>query len=320
MKAAVLHQLGSAPVFGDFASPTMQEGTALFRVKATSIKQLDLAKAAGTHYTTYPALPVVVGFDGVGTLANGERVYAMGITGMMAEEVLVRQGSGIPIPAGLSDALAAALPNALIGSDAALLHRAQMQPGATVLVVGATGATGMVAVQVAKLRGAGRVIAMGRNAAMLERLKGLGADETISLAQDDASVIAQLQQVYQSAPIDVVLDYLWGNPVALILEALSKMTIQRSLKVVTIGQMAGATIPLSSGVLRSKKIELLGSGIGSLSMEEFGRYLKQDMPKMLDAAAAGKLQMDLEVLPLEQVAEAWATAAKTSKRIVLAVD
>jgi len=317
MKAAILHKPGTIPQYQDFPSPTAGGGHVLLRMRASSIKQLDLSKAAGTHYTGYAELPTAVGVDGVGTLPSGKRVYAMGITGMMAEEATICDNGWTLVPEGLSDALAAALPNALIGSDAALLHRARLQPGATVLVNGATGATGMVAVQVAKLRGAARVIATGRNAAMLKRLKNLGADETISLAQDDAAIVAQLQELYALSPIDIVLDYLWGTPISLMLEALSKVGIQRSVKVIAIGQMAGATIALHSGILRSKKIELLGSGIGALSMEEFGRYLKMDMPHMLDAAAAGKLKMDIEAVPLSDVANAWAEAAKSTKRIVL---
>ncbi len=317
MKAAILHTPGTIPQCEDFPSPTVGSGHTLIHMRAASIKQLDLSKAAGTHYTNYTKLPTAVGFDGVGDLPGGGRVYALGITGMMAEEALIRNSGGTPIPEELSDALAAALPNALIGSDAALLHRAHMQSGATVLVNGATGATGMIAVQVAKLRGAKKVIATGRNAAMLERLKSLGADETISLEQDDATVVAQIQEVYATTPIDIVLDYLWGMPLSLILEGLSKVGIQQTVKVIAIGQMAGATIPLSSGILRSKKIELLGSGIGALSMEEFGSYLKADMPQMLEAAAAGKLEMDIEEVPLHDVSQAWDRAGKSSKRIVV---
>lgn len=320
MKAAILHKTGTVPQYQDFPSPVAGGGHVVVRMKAASIKQLDLSKAAGTHYTGYAELPAAVGVDGVGMLPGGERVYAMGITGMMAEEAVIRSNGWTAVPEGLSDALAAALPNALIGSDAALLRRAHMAAGATVLVAGATGTTGMVAVQVAKLRGAARVIAVGRNAEMLERLKTLGADETISLVQDDAAIIAQLQEVYALSPIDTVLDYLWGHPLSLILEALSKVGIQRTVKVITIGQMAGATIALHSGILRSKKIELLGSGIGALSMEEFGHYLKADMPHMLYAAAEGKLEMDIEVLPLSDVAKAWENAAKATKRIVLMMD
>jgi len=318
MKAAILHQLGTMPTYEDFPQPIAEnDQQVLISVRAASIKQLDLLKASGKHYTQYPSLPTAVGVDGVGVLDDGQRIYAMGVTGMMAQQALVMKNRWVNLPEGIDDALAAALPNALIGSDAALRYRAKIKPGHTVLVNGATGATGMIAVQAAKFHGASIVIAMGRNQATLQHLKTIGADEVISLEQTDEAIIKQIEAIYERTQIDIVLDYLWGHPVELILQALKNVKTHQHTKIVTVGEMAGASVSLESGILRSKDIEFIGSGIGSLSQQTIGEYMQQHLPTMFQAAAEGKLQMELEVIPLADVTSAWAKAARSGKRIVI---
>lgn len=316
MKAAVLHQTGTIPRYEEYPTPQPQnDGQVLIQVQASSIKQLDRSKAAGTHYTTYATMPTVVGVDGAGVLADGTRVYAMGITGMMAEQALASAQSLVNLPYGLDMITAAALPNVLLGSDAALRYRARIQKGDTVLVNGATGITGKVAVQVAKILGADKVIATGRNEAMLKELKALGADETISLRRTDDEILSRLVDINTDHHINIVLDYLWGHPMTLILKAL-QVSKQGSTRVVTVGEMAGATIELPSGILRSSQIELLGSGIGSIPMNEIGAYMKNVMPEMLAAAAAGRLRIDTTVYPLKDIATAW-QANNSGKRVVI---
>lgn len=318
MKAAVLHQLGTIPTYDDFPQPIAEnEQQVLIAVRAASIKQLDLLKASGRHYTQYASLPTVVGVDGVGVLDNGQRVYAMGVTGMIAQQALVMKNRWVKLPEGIDNALAAALPNALIGSDAALRYRAKIKPGHTVLVNGATGATGMIAVQAAKFHGASTVIATGRNQATLQHLKTLGADETISLEQPDEAIINQIEAIYERTQIDIVLDYLWGHPIELILQALKTVKTHQHTKIVTVGEMAGASISLESGILRSKDIEFIGSGIGSLSLPMIGEYMQQHLPTMFQAAAEGKLRMAIEEVNLADVTNAWAKAARSGKRIVV---
>ena len=320
MKAAVLHQLGAIPTYDTFSTPIADnDQQVLISVKAASIKQLDLLKASGTHYTQYASLPTVVGVDGVGVLDTGQRVYAMGITGMMAEQALVTKDRWIPVPDGLDEAVAAALPNALLGSDAALRHRARVKKGDTVLVNGATGTTGMMAVQVAKHHGATTVIATGRNPAALQKLRELGADEVVSLQQSDEAIIDKLKALYELTPFDIVLDYLWGHPIELILSALKTVKNPRFTRIVTVGEMAGASISLESGLLRSRDIEFIGSGIGSLSMQAIGSYMQRDMPAMLELAAAGQLTIDIDTVPLSTVEQAWAKAAKSGRRIVVTI-
>ena len=320
MKAAVLEQVGTLPTYTDFAQPTPENDQQVrISVRAASIKQLDLSKAAGRHYTQYDTLPTVVGVDGVGVLDDGRRVYAMGITGMMAEQALIARNRWTLLPDNLDDALAAALPNALVGADTALRHRAHIKKGDTVLVNGATGSTGMMAVQLAKYHGAATVIATGRNQAALEKLTELGADEVVSLANPDEAVVEQLKAIYGRTPFNLVVDYLWGHPMELILSALKTITNHQHTRIVAVGEMAGATIKMESGVLRSRDIEFIGSGFGSLSPQIIGGYLQQSMPEMLQLAADGKLSLDIETLPLSNVSQAWQQATNASKRLVLTI-
>jgi NADPH:quinone reductase-like Zn-dependent oxidoreductase len=319
MKAAVLHQVGQLPKYDEMQDPTPKsDEQVVLHVKAAGVKQLDRSKASGKHYTSYPSLPTAVGTDGAGLLDDGTKAYAVGITGTIAEKALIGTHSWVPLPDNIDFAVAAALPNALLGSDAALLYRAKMKKGDVVLVNGATGVTGKVAVQIAKYRGASRVIATGRNEAVLEDLKKHGADEIIPLKQDDATIIETIKNIHQATPIDIVLDYLWGHPVELILAAVSKCK-PRLMKMVTIGEMAGSHVSLPSGILRSSQIELLGSGIGSIPHEDIIAYMKGQLPEIFKLAADDKLVTDIVTYPLAEVETVWATANDAGKRVVIMI-
>jgi NADPH:quinone reductase-like Zn-dependent oxidoreductase len=320
LKAALLHQLGTIPKFDTLPDPIpVNDQQTLITVKAAALKTLDKIKASGKHYLTYPSFPTAVGTDGAGILADGTKVYAMGLSGMMAEKALIAKGSGHVIPDGLDFETAAALPNALMGSDAALLFRGKIKKGDVVLINGATGVTGKVAVQMAKYRGASRVIVTGRNADTLFALKALGADDVISLQQTDAEFSQQLLAIQNANAIDIVLDYLWGHPMELILTSL-KSAKPHQVKVVTIGEMAGSTINLPSGFLRSSKIEILGSGFGSLSLDELDQYFKNELPKLFALAAEGHLKLDLITYPLKDIEEVWQKDLPAGKRIVIKME
>lgn len=318
MKAAVLHQLGTNPKFETINDPQPTSEQTIITIKAAAIKQLDKIKASGKHYTKYPYFPIAVGTDGTGILEDGTRIYASGITGMLAEKALVQKGNWTVLPDGISFETAAALPNALIGSDMALLYRAKMEAGQTILINGATGVTGKIAVQMAKYRGASRIIVTGRNETILNELKELGADEIISLQQNDATILEQLQNIHQTTPIDIVLDYLWGHPMELILQAF-KSSPPRKIKIVTVGEMAGTNISLPSGTLRSTQIELLGSGIGSLSMNEIATYMKEILPSVFELAANGKLIIDIELAKLKDIETIWTKQEQPGKRFVVTI-
>jgi NADPH:quinone reductase-like Zn-dependent oxidoreductase len=319
MKAAILHQLGTSPVYGDFPDPVPTEEQVLIHVKAASVKQLDKLKASGNHYTVYPQLPVPVGVDGAGTLEDGTRVYAMGISGMLAEKALIGRDNWVRIPDELDFETAAILPNALIGSDAALVYRARIEEGQVVLINGATGVSGKIAVQVARYRGASRVIVTGRNPEILEELvTSFGADEVISLQQDDDAIINHIKTIHGQTPIDVVLDYLWGNPTELLLRALKDLP-PRKIKIVTIGEMAGPTIDLPSGILRSTMIELIGSGIGSISREELAEYMSGSLPTLFRLAAEGRLRTAFETGDLKDIESLWEKASAPGTRMVIRI-
>lgn len=323
MKAAVLHQLGQAPKYEDFRDPTpVDNDQAVITMKAAALKNIDKGRASGAHYAAYTQLPQVVGSDGVGMLPDGTRVFVMGLHGTMAEKSLVDRTRVIPLPAKIDDATAAALPNAILGAALALKYRSGMTPGKTVLVNGATGVTGKMAVQLAKHYGAARVIATGRNAGSLQSLITLGADELLSLAQEPPAFIRALQAIHSRTPIDIVIDYTWGSPVEWILDALKGGGLHSAyheIRLVTVGSMAGEQISLSSGILRSSAIEIRGSGFGSLSGEAFDRMNTEIVPEMMQLAADGKLRIDTEMVPLSSIEKTWNTHGKPGSRIVVVI-
>lgn len=260
----------------------------LVTVKAASVKNIDKLRAGGTHYASYKELPAIVGIDAVGLLADGTRIYAQGIAGTIAEKALVRRGSYIVLPAGLDDITAAALPNALYGSAMAILYRAKMQKGDVVLINGATSVTGQMAVQMVKYYGASKIIVTGRNMVILEKLRALGADEIISLEQDDPSLLKSIKDLHARNPISIVIDYLWGHPIEVILAALKGGGINHiptRTRIVSVGSVAGGVISLPSDTIRSSDIEILGSGIGSFSADELKKYGTEILPALFQMAA-----------------------------------
>jgi NADPH:quinone reductase-like Zn-dependent oxidoreductase len=322
MKAAVLYQLGQPPRYADFDEPVpVNEEQLLVTIKAAAIKNLDKGRASGVHYASYKQLPVVVGVDGVGALQNGTRIYAFGLTGMIAEKALISSKSYVKLPDGISDVTAAALPNGVIGAGAALRLRAKLAKGETVLINGATGVTGMLAIQIAKHYGAKKVIAMGRNEHVLQTLHALGADEVISLKQEEEQILHRLAAIHSSTPIDVVIDYTWGHPAELILQSLKGNSVSaftHRVRYVTVGGMAGDKISLSSNILRSSAIEILGSGLGSLSEGDIAKIYSDLLPEMLQLAADGKLKIETVTAPLKDVESAWNMDAG-SKRVVIVI-
>lgn len=321
MKAAVLHQFGHPPKYEDFPNPVPQNAEQiLITVKAASIKNLDKGRASGKHYASYTELPAIVGFDGVGVLKDGTRIYAQGITGMIAEKALIAKNRYTVLPDKIDDATAAALPNAVLGSAMALRYRAGIKKGDVVLINGATGVTGQMAVQVAKYYGASTIIATGRNTASLEKLKTLGVDNIVSLRQEDEAVINQLKEIHTSTPVDIVIDYLWGHPLEMIITTLKGSrinTITKNMRIVTVGSMAGENINLASGALRSSAIELSGSGLGSLSMQDLQQFSADVLPEMFQLAAEGKLTIAIENTTLENIETAWQQEVSPGKRLVV---
>lgn len=323
MKAAVLHKLGESPRYEDFPDPIPQnENQVLISVKAASVKNLDKGRASGMHYAKHTNLPEVVGIDGVGITADGKRVYAPGLTGMIGGKALIDKNRFVMVPDGLDDATAAALPNTGLGAAVALRYRAAMQAGEVVLINGATGVTGRVAIQMARHYGAKVVIATGRNPESLKTLGDLGADKVISLLQDDEAIINAIKEIHAATPINVVIDYTWGHPAELILAALKGGGVNHvssRVRYVTVGSMAGEKIALASDILRSSAIEILGSGIGSVSHQEMRKLQTDIIPEMMQLAADGKLRMDTVQVPLRDIETAWQQKVDPGKRLVVLI-
>jgi len=320
MKAAVLRALGHPPRFEDFPDPVPEPGEVIVHIKAASIKNIDKSMARGTHYDSYSQLPAIVGIDGVGVLEDGTRVFCGGVRrpyGMMAEQAAVSRQRCVPVPAGLDDADAAALPNPALSSWLPLVWRAQLKPGETVLILGATGVAGKLAVQISKIMGAGRVVAAGRNELILKSLHDIGADATISLNLPDHELSAAFAREAQKGNFDVILDFLWGHPTEVVLNVLTGHDFNRvSLRnrLVEIGEMAGPTIALHAESLRSSGVEIYGSGGGGIIPP---KAIFETLPKVWELAIAGKLRIDVERVPLSDIENAWQRQDAHGRRIVV---
>lgn len=322
MKAAVVFEKGSIPQYADFPEPEVQENEILVSVKAASIKNLDRARAGGNHYSTenQEHQPTVIGTDGAGYLENGNKVYFFSKKGTVSEKAAADKKMIIPIPEELDFSLAAALPNAVMGSAMALKFKAGLRPGNTVLINGATGITGRIAVQIAKIYGAGRVIVTGRNEKSLESLLELGADEVISLKLDDHDFKQKIKEAHQETPIDIILDYIWGHSVEMILSAFKgDGTFSHKTKLVTIGGMSGDTIQLSSQILRGTDIQISGSGLGSWTKEESALLFSEIIPEMYQAAVEGKIKMETEEVDIKNIEAVWNAEIQSGKRLVIRI-
>lgn len=318
MKAAVVEAFDRPPRYTEFADPLAGDGEAVVQVTAAGLHQIVRALAGGRHYGSSGVLPFVPGVDGVGRLADGRRVYfgaARPPFGTFAELSITRPWMCVPLPEALDDATAAALANPAMSSRAALM-RARFVAGESVFILGATGVAGRLAVQVARRLGARHVTAAGRNPRALARLGALGADTVISLAQDEAALLDACRAAIAEAKADVVLDYLWGRPAEVLLQAMARTGLSHTaprVRYVQIGNMAGATIELAAAALRSSGLELLGSGFGSASLED----LIKAVGEVFAEAAVQPFEIAVKALRLAEIGQAW-DATEDGSRLVFA--
>jgi len=323
MKAAIVYERGGMPQYADFPEPVVQhDNELLIAVKAAAIKHVDKSRASGYHYSSAddPGHAKVIGGDGVGLLEDGTRVFAFGVSGMMAEKAIIEKNRMVKLPDGIDDITAAALPNAVAGSAMALRFRAGIKQGETVLINGATGFTGKIAIQVARHYGAKRIIATGRNEQSLQSLLALGADEVISLKQDDEKTLTRLKDIQANTPIDIVIDYLWGHTAELILASLKgKGSFTHKTRFVSIGALAGETIQLSAALLRSADLQLSGSGLGSWTKDEMEKLFTEIIPEMFQLAADKKLIAETVSVQLKNIEELWAMKSPDGKRLVVTI-
>jgi NADPH:quinone reductase-like Zn-dependent oxidoreductase len=258
---------------------------------------------------------MIPGVDGVGRLPDGRLVYFTAIDdawGTMAEQALIDVRRMVPLPENADVARVAAAMNPAMSSWVALRQRVQFQAGQDVLVLGATGNAGQLAVQIARLFGADRIIAAGRNAGRLAMLPAAGATRTVSLDGDPEVVARELGQT--ASEVDVVIDYLWGEPATAAMTAIITARADRAKPPtwIEIGSIAGPAAQVPSAALRAARLTIVGSGQGSVSARE---YLAE-LPALAEAITAGALNAEARVMPLADVESAWAVTG-TTQRIVL---
>ncbi len=318
MQAAVVNVPGQAPKYQSFPEPVAQDGEALVHVRAAGLHPIVKALASGSHYASEGAGhgPAVPGVDGVGILDDGSRAYFGFVRkpwGTMAERAAAPLKMCIPVPDGLDDVTAAAIANPGMSSWVTLKGRAGLAPGETVLVLGATGVAGQLAIQTARILGAKRVIAAGRN---VEAIAAADVDAVVALGQPEDAV-REAFAAEAAAGIDVVIDYLWGRPTELLLEALAKgfkAEATHKTRLVEVGDSAGKTITLPGATLRSIDLTLLGSGFGAAPLDR----ILATISTLFGMVAAGTLKVAVEPVPLAEVETAWDRAEK-GRRIVFTV-
>ena len=312
MRATVITELGRPPELADRPDPT---GEAIYEISAVSLNPIDVNVGAGRYFGGHPELPYIPGCEGVGRASDGTRVYlfddGLGLArdGLLAERQAAPADLGIPLPDGASDELAASCGIAGMAGWMPAAWRAPVREDDRVLVLGATGTVGLVAVQAAKLLGAQRVVAAGRNPERLKRAAELGADETVSLEEDD--LVAAFKEAAGGDGPTYIVDPLWGPPAVAAIQAAA-----RGWRLVQIGQSAGGEVPLASAAIRGKMGEIYGYTDFAVPKNEF----REQYLRLVGHAAAGEIVLDIETYPFERAAEAWERQASGAHtKIVVSV-
>ena len=297
MRAAILREYDATPELGEFDDPTSGDGAVVADVLAAGLNPVDIRKAAGVFpLAPKPPLPSVAGWEGVARLEDGSRVYFVDPPpphGALAERTLVDPSATHPVPEGVDDGVAVALGIAGLAGWLALTWSAKLREGESVLVLGATGTVGQVAVQGAKLLGASRVVAAGRNESALARAAELGADATVQLGGED---LAERFKEAAGDGFDVIVDPLWGEPGVAAMEASKRFT-----RHVALGQSAGMHASVSVATVRNKPVTIIGHTNYAIPFED----QQAAYVEMCEHAAAGRLTADVEATPLDDVATAW---------------
>jgi NADPH2:quinone reductase len=310
VRAAIVREYGHAPELGEWDEPAGGEGQAVVEVLAGGLNPVDLRIASGTYITGPPPLPYVAGREGAGRMGD-ETVYFDGPVypfGSFAERTVIDPGSAVPIPDGLDPALAVCFGIAGLAAWLALEWRAQLQPGETVLILGASGVVGQIAVQAARLLGAGRVVAAARSEEGLRLASRRGADATVRLGAGDDLAAAFRDATGGGA--DVVVDPLWGEPAAAAIDA-----INPGGRLVQLGQSAGAQATIPSAMLRGRSASILGH----TNMMAPAAVKQAAYRRMVEHAAAGELMVDVERVALEDAPQAWRRQAESPRHKLVIV-
>jgi NADPH:quinone reductase-like Zn-dependent oxidoreductase len=317
MKAAVVSSFDTAPRYEEFPAPIPAgDDDMVVDVIAAGLHPRVRSQANGSHYTSTGELPLVPGVDGVGRGADGLlRYFVLPDTrlGAMAEQTVIDTRRSIVLPGDADPIAVAAAMNPAMSSWVALRQRVPFRAGQNVLVLGATGNAGQMAVQIAKRLGAQQVVAAGRNSSRLAGLPALGATATVLLDGDADRGARRLGEA--AAEVDVVIDYLWGEPAAAAVAALvtGRADRGRPLAWVQIGSVAGSTAAIPSAALRAARLQIVGSGQGSVST----RQILAELPALAQEITGGSLEIDARPTSLADVEQAWADAVGTAQRIVI---
>jgi NADPH:quinone reductase-like Zn-dependent oxidoreductase len=319
MKAALVAGPNQTPTYGDFAEPAPSKDEYRVTMRAAALSHLAKSRASGEHYSSSGEFPLIPGIDGVGVLDDGRRVYCLlpkPPLGTMATVTVVPASNCIELPTDLDAVTAAAMANPGMSSWAALTERARFVAGETVLVNGATGASGSLAVQIAKHLGAARVIATGRNREALKELTRFGADVIIPLSDDGDEFERTLEAEFRSG-INIVLDYLWGESARRTIIAAAKGGAAAvPIRFVNIGSMSGQSLTMPAAALRSSALEMMGSGIGSVPFERLLASIKS----VFAAASRGGFRVASKEFPLSEVATAWTADSSRARAVITMGD
>lgn len=312
MYAAVVRSFDEPPAYDVFPEPTVSgDEEVLVEVVAAGLHPRVRSAADGTHYTSEGSLPMVPGIDGVGRTSDGELLYFVApdnAVGTMAERAVVDRRRAVVLPDGTDPVAVAAAMNPAMSSWIALRRRARFEAGGSVLVLGATGNAGQLAVQLAKHLGASNVIGAGRDPERLKLLTNLGADEVVDLHSPD-------DLAKSAADVDVVLDYLWGAPTEQAMPALlhARADRARPLTWIQIGSMAARELTLPSYLLRAAALTIIGSGQGSVPAQD----ILAELPALATLITSGDLAINSRPIALAEVEQAWTKPASPGERVVL---
>ena len=296
MRAAVVRRSGATPVLDQFADPQPGPGLSVGTLVAAALNPLDVLIVNDLLPFRRLQLPCIAGYEAVVRLGDGTRCYLAcppAPYGALAELVPVPDSAGFPVPAGLDPGLAVALGVTGIVGWVALDYRAHLQPGETVLVLGAGGSAGQLALQSARLLGAGRIVGAARGKA-LEQAAGRGADAVVDLADDqaiDAGLTAAAPGGY-----DVIVDFLWGAPAPYAMDHANV-----GARYIQVGSAAGATSTIAAAAIRNKLLTIVGQGtVGTPAEVRRSAYAQ-----LMRHAADGKFTLDLEQTRLEDISQTW---------------
>jgi NADPH:quinone reductase-like Zn-dependent oxidoreductase len=311
MKAAVVRDQEKPPRYETFELPASGEGIVV-DVLAAALSHRARSGATGKHYASNAKLPLVPGIDGVGRLPDGRRVYFLAAddaVGTMADKARADSRFVVPLPEDASASAVAAAMIPAISSWIALTKRVTLVRGQSVLVLGATGTSGRLAVQIAKRFGAARVVAVGRDDRALAELGALGADDVVRWSGENEEDVARA-----ASEVDVVIDYLWGAVTMKIMPALCRRREDesRALDWILVGSVAGDEIALSSVLLRKRNLRVLGSGQGAVSTAD----MFSAAPAIVAALSSGELRVRVREVPLAEIERHWSESAHARERIV----